>query len=165
MKIEKYHKIDFFDVDHQLKLRIQSVARLFQEMATFHSTKIGAGPDFLFENGVTWLLNRLEIEFFRYPVLGEEIKITTWSSGFKRFKGFREYQIYSSEGDIARGTSVWLFFDFKRNRISTIPVEISRLYETEKEKYFDKEIDDWKTCGKIVPEQQMDISLRYSDFD
>jgi hypothetical protein len=45
MKIEKYHKIGFFDVDHQLKLRIQSVARFFQEMATFHSTKIGAGPD------------------------------------------------------------------------------------------------------------------------
>ncbi len=165
MKIEKQHKIGFFDVDHQLKLRIQSVARFFQEMATFHSTKIGVGPDVLFEKGVTWLLNRLEIEFFRYPLLGEDIKITTWSRGFKRFKGFREYHLYSSKGDIARGTSVWLFFDFKRSRISKIPVEISRLYETEKEKYFDKEIDDWKTCGKIVPEQQMDISLRYSDFD
>ena len=165
MKIEKSHKISFFDIDSQFKLRVQSVARFFQEMATLHSTKIGAGPDVLFEKGVIWFLNRLEIEFFRYPSLGEDIKITTWSRGFKGFKGFREYHIQSSLGDIARGSSVWLFFDLKRKRISKVPAQISDLYEFEQEKWFDKEINDWQTCGKIDPEQQMDISLRYSDFD
>jgi acyl-ACP thioesterase len=165
MKIEASHKIGFFDIDHQFKLRVQSAARFFQEMATFHSTKIGAGPDALFEKGVVWFLNRLEIQFFRYPILGEEIKITTWSRGFKRYKGFREYAIDSSKGQIARGSSVWLFFDLKRKRISKVPAQISQLYEIEQEKWFDKDIDDWKTCGKIQPEQHMDISLRYSDFD
>jgi len=165
MKIEKKHTIGFFDIDHQFRLRIQSAARFFQEMATLHSTQIGAGPKVLMEKGVGWFLNRLEIEFFRYPLLGEDIRITTWSRGFKRFKGFREYHIQSSKGDIARGSSIWIFYDFTRKRISKIPGEISRLYSVEKEKYFDREIDDWQTCGKIIPEQTMDISLRYSDFD
>ena len=165
MKIVKHHKIGFFDIDHQFKLRIQSAARFFQEMAVFHSTGIGAGPDVLFEKGVVWFLNRLEIEFFRYPMLGEDINITTWSRGFKGYKGFREYHIQSPLGDVARGSSVWLFFDFNRKRISKVPAQISGLYEIEKEKWFDREIDDWKTCGRIKPEQAMDISLRYSDFD
>jgi len=165
MKIEKHHKIGFFDIDQHYKLRIQSVARLFQEMATLHSTGLGAGPDVLFKKGLTWFLNRLEIEFFRYPLLGEEIKITTWSRGFNGYKGFREYHIESSLGDIARGSSVWLFFDFKRKRIAKVPGDISSLYEIEKEEWFDKGIDDWKTCGRIQPEQEMDVSLRYSDFD
>ena len=165
MKIEKLHKIGFFDIDSQFKLRVQSAARLFQEMAMLHSTKIGAGPEVLFEKGVIWFLNRLEMEFFRYPVLGEDIKLTTWSRGFKGYKGFREYHIHSSHGDIARGSGVWLFYDFKRKRILKVPAQISRLYEIEKEKWFDKEIGDWQACGKIQPEQEMDISLRYSDFD
>ncbi|MBT3175643.1 MAG: hypothetical protein HOG03_05415 [Desulfobacula sp.] len=165
MKIEKHHKINFFDIDHEFKLRIQSAARFFQEMAVLHSTKIGAGPDVLFEKGVVWLLNRLEIEFFRYPMLDEDIKLTTWSRGFKGYKGFREYHIHSSVGDIARGSGVWLFFDTKRKRISKVPAQISRLYAVEKEKWFEKEINDWQTCGIINPEKQIEISLRYSDFD
>jgi len=165
MKIEKSHTIGFFDIDSQFKLRMQSAARFFQEMATLHSTKIGAGPEILFEKGVIWFLHRLEIEFFRYPVLGEDITITTWSRGFKGFKGFREYHIHSSQGDIARGSSVWLFFDINRKRIAKVPVQISRLYEIETEKWFDKDINDWETCGRIHPEQQIDISLRFSDFD
>jgi acyl-ACP thioesterase len=165
MRIEKHHKIGFFDTDHQLKLRIQSVARFFQEIAVFHSTRVGVGPDVLSKKGVGWFLNRLEIEFFRYPMLGENIKIITWSRGFKRYKAYREYLIESPQGEIARGSSIWIFFDFNRKRIAKVPVQISGLYEVDKEKYFDKEIDDWKTCGRIHPEKQMDISLRYSDFD
>ncbi len=165
MRIEKHHKIGFFDIDQHHKLRVQSVARFFQEIAVFHSTSVGAGPDILAEKGVGWFLNRLEIEFFRYPLLGEDIKITTWSRGFKRHKAYRDYLIKSSQGEIARGSSIWLFFDFDRQRISKVPARISDLYEVDKEKYFDKEIDDWKTCGRIDPEKQMDISLRYSDFD
>ncbi len=165
MRIVKHHKIGFFDIDQHHKLRIQSVARFFQEIAVFHSTSVGAGPDVLFEKGVGWFLNRLEIEFFRYPILGEDIKITTWSRGFKRYKAYRDYLIESSQGEIARGSSIWLFFDFNRKRISKVPVQISDLYEVDKEKYFDQEIDDWKTCGRIDPEEQIDITLRYSDFD
>jgi acyl-ACP thioesterase len=165
MKIEHHHKIGFFDIDHQFKLRIQSVARFFQEIAMVHSTKIGAGPEVLLEKGVIWFLHRLEIEFFRYPMLGEDIVITTWSRGFEGVKGFREYRIHDSQGEIARGSSVWLFYDVKRKRISRVPAQISTRYVVEKEKYFDTEINDWETCGKIQLEQEMDISLRYSDFD
>ncbi|MCP3872869.1 MAG: hypothetical protein GY699_06905 [Desulfobacteraceae bacterium] len=165
MKIEKKYTLGLFDVDSEFKLKIQSAARLFQEMATYHSTKIGAGPNVLFKMGVVWFLHRLEIEIFRYPLLGENLTMTTWSRGFKGFKGFREFNIQSSKGDIARGSSVWLFFNTKRKRISKVPDEISKLYEFESEKWFKKEINDHEFCGKIEPEKEIDISLRYSDFD
>ncbi|MCP4671280.1 MAG: hypothetical protein GY857_08230, partial [Desulfobacula sp.] len=58
MKIEKIHTINLFDVDHRFKLKIQSAAQLFQEMATFHSTQIGVGSDVLLEKGVIWILHR-----------------------------------------------------------------------------------------------------------
>ena len=117
MKVEKKYTVGLFDVDPGFKLKIQSAARFFQEMATCHSTKIGAGPDVLFKMGVVWFLHRLEIEFFRYPLLGEELSIATWSRGFKGYKGFREFSIQSAEGDVARASSVWLFFNTKKKRI------------------------------------------------
>jgi medium-chain acyl-[acyl-carrier-protein] hydrolase len=165
MKIEKLHKTNLFDVDYNFKLRIESVARLFQEMATSHSTQIGAGPGELFKKGVVWFLNRLEIEMFYYPMLDENLKITTWSRGIKSYKSYRDYSIQSSKGQVARGSSVWLFFDQKRKRISKVPNQIASLYEVDNEKCFDKEIDDWKSCGKIDMEKELPISLRYSDFD
>lgn len=165
MKIEKAHRIDLFDIDYQFKLRIEAVTRFFQEIAVFHSTGIGAGPEVLLKRGVVWFLSRLEIEFFRYPTLGEDIHIVTWSRGFKGYKGYREYLIDSPKGKVARGSGVWLFFDFVRKRIIKVPAEISGLYEIEQEKWFDNEIDDWMSCGRIEPEHEMEISLRYSDFD
>ena len=57
------------------------------------------------------------------------------------------------------------FGNQKRKRISKVPNQIASLYTVNNEKWFDKEIDDWKSCGKINVEQELDISLRYSDFD
>ncbi len=165
MKIEKTHRIGLFDIDYRFKLRVEAVARFFQEIAVHHSTGIGAGPEVLLKKGLVWFLSRLEIEFFRYPTLGDEIRIVTWSRGFKGYKGYREYLIESSQGEVARGSGVWLFFDFMRKRITKVPPEISERYEIEEERWFDKEIDDWTFGGRIEPEKEMEISLRHSDFD
>ncbi len=165
MKIEQIHDIGFFDIGRDQILRVEAVARFFQEMATRHSIKVGAGPDLLLARGVIWFLNRLEIEFVRYPLLGEKLKIITWSRGFRHHMGLREYRIESEKGLVAKGSSVWIFFDFKNKKIIKVPADIESLYEFESEKGFEAELSDWKTCGKIEPEKEMSISLRYGDFD
>lgn len=165
MKVSRKSRIELFDVDFQMKAQIQSVVRFFQDISTHHSTVVGVGPQVLLDKGVVWFLNRLEIEFFRYPELYENIETITWSRGFKRFKGYREYLMTSEKGEIARGTSIWIFFDVKRNRIARIPSDITERYGIEKEHWFETEIDEWKTCGAIEPEQDIDITMRYSDFD
>ncbi len=164
--IEKTHTIDFFDVDFKFNLTVEATARLFQNMATSHSSDIGAGQDFLFENGVVWFLHRLEMEYLNYPVLGDEVKMSTWHRGFKRYKGFREYLMESSEGEpLVKGSSVWIFFDLERKRISKIPSFISQQYEICDDKLFDTQIDEWNACGKINSEATIKTDLRYSDFD
>ncbi len=164
--IEKEHTIDFFDVDFRFNITVEATARLFQNMATTHSSSIGAGHEFLYENGVVWFLHRLEMEFLNYPVLGDEIKMSTWHRGFKRYKGFREYLMESSKGvPLVKGTSVWIFYDLEKKRISKIPDFISQQYEICDDKLFDSQIDEWNACGKINPEATIETDLRYSDFD
>lgn len=165
MKIQKTHRIGLFDVDYEFKLRIESIARFFQEIAVHHSTSIGVGPEVLFNKGVVWFLSRLEMEVLRYPLLGEDIQIITWSRGFKGAKGFREYRINSDKGEIVKGSSVWLFYDFIRKRVARVPADISDHYVINPERWFDAEIDEWPFYGRIEPDQAIDISLRHSDID
>jgi acyl-ACP thioesterase len=165
MKIETVREINFFDIDSDQTLRVDAMARFFQEMATLHSIRVGAGPEVLFSRGVIWFLNRLEIQVVRYPLLGEKLKITTWSRGFRRHTGLREYCIESEKGLVAKGSSVWIFFDVHRKKIMKVPADIESLYQFEPEKGFEDELVNWKTCGKIEPEKEQTISLRYGDFD
>lgn len=165
MKVENVRQIDFFDIDSDQSLRVEAVARYFQEIAILHSIKVGAGPDLLFSRGVIWFLNRLEIEVVRYPLLGEKLKITTWSRGFCHHTGLREYRIESEKGLVAKGSSVWIFFDFKKKKIMKVPADIESLYQFEPEKGFEDELANWKTCGRLEPEKERTISLRYGDFD
>lgn len=164
--IKKKHTIAFFDVDFKFNLKVEAAARLFQNMATSHSSGIGAGQDFLFENGMVWFLHRLEMEFVEYPVLGDKITISTWHRGFKRYKGFREYLMISSKGDpLVKGSSVWVFFDLEKKRVSKIPDFVSQKYDICDDKLFDRQIDEWKACGRIESTTTIETDLRYSDFD
>lgn len=165
MKIEHSRTLDFFDVDHNSLLKVESAARFFQDIAIRHSSRVGAGPEVLFPRGMIWLLHRLEIEFFRYPLLGEKVKVSTWTRGIFHHKSLREYCIESLAGTVAKASSVWIFYDFKRKKIIKVPGEIKELYRFKHEDNFDDELSDWNPGARITPEREIKISLRYADFD
>lgn len=165
MKIEHTRDIGLFDIAPDKTLKLESMARFFQDMAIGHSSQVGAGPDELFSRGVVWFLHRLEIEVLRYPVFGETVNISTWSRGFRHHMGLREYRIESDQGLAVRASSVWVFFDFRKKRVVRVPSDIEALYQFEPQKNFETELSTWNPSTGIEPEQEIDISLRYGDFD
>jgi len=95
----------------------------------------------------------------------ESIEITTWSRGFNKHQGFREYLITCGSETVVKGSSVWVFFDFKNKRIAKVPERFHDIYEFEEECHFAQSINHWKYPGLIEAGDKTDISLRYSDFD
>lgn len=166
MKFEKEYTIGLFDVDYCKTLTIQAVGRLFQEMATLHSASIGAGYQQLNKRGVVWFLHRLEIEPLHLPKLFDKVTAKTWSMGFKGFKGFREYRICTQLGDVlVKGSSIWLFYDVNRQRVSKVPKDISDLYQTDPACNFSPHPDQWRPLTNFEPDETVGFPLRYSDFD
>lgn len=166
MLFHKLYAIDFFDVDYRFNMTFQAMARIFQGLATAHSDRMGVGYRFLKKMDKVWFLHRLNVDVLTYPVRYDTVRLTTWVNGFRRFKCFREYLIESEDGRVmVKGTSVWLFYDQKKKRISKVPDTILSCYECGAESRFETALDDWKPCGRIVPDNQLDISLRYADFD
>ena len=166
MFVRKQRIVDFFDVDSTGSMTAQAMARCFQDLAVSHSDQVGAGFRVLRKRSFAWFLNRLKIDILSAPSLHETIHLSTWTRGMKRFKNFREYLMESEDKKpLVKGSSVWLFYDLAQLRIAKVPKDIIGRYEPESVQNFDPDLDDWKPCGKIGPDQESNISLRYSDFD
>lgn len=165
MILEDRHVVDLFDIAHDRTMRLDAAARLFQNIAVRHSTRAGAGPDQLIPQGKVWLLHRLEIQVQTYPVLGEKIRISTWSRGFRQYMGLREYTIETEAGCAMQAASVWIFFDFAKKRVVRFPKEMIKGYQCEDRSAFDAELYEWQPPVLKEPETAMDISIRHSDID
>ncbi len=165
MKITHKHTVDFFDVAHDKTMRIEAMARVFQDIAIRHSSRVGAGPDQLFPKGQVWFLHRLEVRVLHYPVLGDEIVLTSWSRAFRQYMGLREYTIESDLGIAVQASAVWVFFDFQKKRVIRAPEAMMAAYESEPRAQFDDELYQWQPEKVTMPEIRTDITLRHGDFD
>ena len=173
MKYSISRSIGFFDVSHDRCMTLEAMARIFQKMATDHSAHVGAGPDYLFPRGLVWFLNRLEIQVFNYPLLGDRLRVSTWSRGFRHYMGLREYRMDTAPFDPDTGpavlaSSVWIFYDFKNRRVRRVPRAMADLYPFDPERNFDTELQEWRPHAGAAAASapiETDISLRFSDFD
>lgn len=166
MIVEKEHRIEFFEVDFESKMTFRAMARRFQYLAAYHSGMIGAGYQTLRKRNYAWYLHRLKIQAVKRPLIDEDVRLSTWTKGMQRFKNVREYLLTSADGqDLVKGESVWLFYDLAKKRIASIPDDIKSRYENETISNFDEPLDAWQPCGRITPDREEKITLRYSDFD
>lgn len=99
--------------DHNDKLTMWGLARLFQDVAGGHVEKEGLGFASLIEQGKAWVLCRSLYQINRLPKECEEITIKTWSRGTDGLFAFREYQVFDNHNNIiASCSSYWAVIDF-----------------------------------------------------
>ena len=114
---EKY-RIRNYEADFKGLLKISSIFNYFQEVASNHAEALGWGFDSMYENGVLWVLSRLQIEIKKLPKWGEEIEVLTQPRGIKKLFAVRDFAIRNSAGeDIIYGYSGWLVIDAKTFRL------------------------------------------------
>jgi acyl-ACP thioesterase len=158
-------KIDYYDVDTDLKLKLGSYFKLLQESAVLHSEKVGYGTEALLEQGKVWILNAVAAEIYRYPTLREQVDVVTWHKKSQGFKAYRDFLVVSENERLAAATSLWLYFDTIRKRLVRVPKDTGDIYTTEDESALDY---DWKnriSDSPLAPEFQTNLSVRQSDFD
>lgn len=121
-------KIKTYHVDFRQELKLSSMLRFFQEVASNHAEHLGAGYNDLMNKNLFWALSRLKIEISRIPVWGEEISIKTWPCGVERLFFRRDFEISGSSNEvIARGVSGWLLLNsqnLRPQRMNALGVEI-----------------------------------------
>lgn len=122
MPYQEKLKLRTTDCDKEMRITPAGVLDLFQEAAGGHCIphKIDV-PTLIKENGLTWVLIGMSLEFKRLPVWPELLTINTWAKSLKGFKALRDYAIEDNDGNnIINGSSVWALVDIKSKRPSKI---------------------------------------------
>lgn len=114
-------RVRFSEINEQRVLSIPSIINYLQDCSTFHSESVGRGMAHVDEVGLAWLLAGWELLIDRLPRFDEEIRISTWATGFNRLFAKRNFTICTAddaraEHPLVRADSLWFLFDRQTGR-------------------------------------------------
>lgn len=99
-------RVQFADVSPQGRLRLDALARMFQDVSDEDTTDAGFPPD------DPWVVRRIDVAVHRFPVLREHVTVTTWGSGIGPRWAERRIRLVSADGEpLVDGAALWVHLD------------------------------------------------------
>jgi acyl-ACP thioesterase len=107
----------------------------------------------------------MAVSVHRYPRYEEALRVCTWSSGIRAFKGYRDFRAYCGDELVVSASSVWLYFNIAAKTICRVPREIAAGFPTHPGAVFFPELEKLLLEAPAEGSPGQEISVRYSDFD
>ncbi len=121
MYFEKYTVLST-DVDFNLEIKLSTLMRYMQEVATNHANKIHYGRDDLQKNNNIWVVVRTDIKINRLPKVDEEILIYTHPGEAKSFMFPRYLKVTDKHKNILVSVaSIWVVVNYDTRKIVLRP--------------------------------------------
>lgn len=125
-------KVRYSEVGEDTRMTLYSVLNYFQDCSVFHSESVGRGTAVQETLGHAWVLTSWQIELKRMPLLGEEIRISTWPHKFRGFLGERNFLLETMDGEmLACADANWAYLDLHMGHPMKIPQEELQVYPLE----------------------------------
>jgi medium-chain acyl-[acyl-carrier-protein] hydrolase len=158
--------VSYWDVDRDAKLLLPAVFKYLQEAAIKHADQFDTGARAMVSRGQSWVLNRLAATIHRYPHYEEPLRVETWSSGIRAFKGFRDFRVFCRDELVVSASSLWLYVDLKTKSLVRVPADIAAAFPAHIGAVFHPDLDRLR----IAPPRDgagpaARVSIRYSDID
>ena len=119
--IDKY-LIHSYEIDVDSRVSIVSAINYFQESAWRNAEALGVGFDDLAAKNMFWILSRMYVEMYSYPLWGDTVLLETWPKGIENLFALRDFRIKSADGKklLGAGATAWLIIDGKTHRLQRI---------------------------------------------
>ncbi len=125
-------RIRYSEVDCDGQLTMEALLNYFQDASTFQSEDLGVGLGYMKERQLVWVLSSWQIVVERYPKLGEQVVVGTLPYDFKGFLGYRNFVMYSKEGErLAVANTLWSLLDLKTGKPTAASEELRECYAVE----------------------------------
>lgn len=157
--------VSYWNVDRHNLLSLRSLFVFLQEAAIRHADQCGAGAHAKELRGESWVLHRMAASILRYPRYEEALRVVTWSSGIRSFKGFRDFRVYCGDELIVSASSVWLYFSLAAKVVCRVPAEVAAGFPTRTGEEFCPSLEKMRIDSPSGGLPGREISLRYSDYD
>lgn len=110
--------LHFYDCDCQKRAKLSTVMKYIADIAGTDYIKKGYGHQYLWDNGMVFLLSRVNIRFRRMPVAYETVTVSTWEQGKKAAQFLRHFEIFDASGQkIVSAATAWLLVHPESRRI------------------------------------------------
>ena len=156
---------DIADYNGAGLLRSDSILKIFQEAAIFHSTSVGFPTESYMGSGSIWMHNKNLFKADRLPDFRQKLKVKTWSRGIDKFKGYRNYEIYAAGEKCITGSSIWIYLNIEKRRPVRPAEDIVASYESEDVPVFGDRIKNLNFTEPPFNGDEKNITVRPADFD
>jgi len=170
MENRKYRmefKVHYHEVNPYEQATPLTILHYLEDAAISHSEAVGQGIKRLKIEKHAWILNQWHLQMSRYPILGEKVMIETWSAGFERFYGSRDFLIIDEDQKIiGRATSLWIFYNTESMRPSRIPSDFQDIYGIDLMRAIEEPLDQLQIEeGEQKEGIEQIFTVRRSDID
>ena len=116
--VDRY-TVHSYEIDRDSRLSIVSAINFFQESAWRNAESLEVGFKDLASQNRLWVLSRLYVEMYRYPLWGDDIQLETWPKGMENLFALRDFRLKSADGKelLGAGASAWLVIDGTTQRL------------------------------------------------
>jgi medium-chain acyl-[acyl-carrier-protein] hydrolase len=162
---QKEFTIVSYELNPRGKARLTAMANYLQEVAYHHANELGFGYDQMKERRTLWMLSRMKIQMFRYPVWNDKGVVETWPSGIDNVFALRDFRIYDSRGEVTGiATTYWLIVHLDTHRPIRPGAELDRYSSIDYgDPVFDSKLEKIRLPGDVSPLGQHTVV--FSDLD
>ena len=158
--------VPYANVDREQVLLLRGVFELLQEAAIKHADQFAAGTLAVANRGETWVLNRMAAEIARYPHYEEPVRVVTWSSGIRGFKGYRDFRVYGGDELIASASTLWLYLSLATKSLCRVPREVAEQFPSRADPaVFCPDLERLAWTPPAPGAAGLPVTVRYSDVD
>ncbi|MFY0628166.1 MAG: hypothetical protein JXR07_17845 [Reichenbachiella sp.] len=116
------HQVSTKDCTQARTIKLTCLLDSMQDAAWMNATALGFSTLDLLNNNMTWVMNRMNISFYRYPVDNEKYTIETWPSSMNKYITTRDFRIRDENDKVLiEATSNWLVMDIIERKLIPIP--------------------------------------------
>lgn len=158
--------VSYRDVDRDEVVLLSGVFKLLQEAAVAHANRYNVGTAAISTSGESWVLHRIAVAIHRYPRYEERLRIETWSTGIKAFKGYRDFRVYDATDELViSGSSLWLYVNLKTKAIVRVPRDVAERFPARLEEAFEPALETLTLPSPDAAGDATPVTVRYSDVD
>lgn len=162
---QKEFTVSSYELNPNGKARLTAMANYFQEIAYHHANKLGFGYDQMKERRTLWMLSRMRIQMFTYPVWNDRVVVETWPSGIEKLFALRDFRVKDKDGNIIGiATTYWLIVHLDTHRPIRPGSELERFSNIEYgDPVFDSKLEKIDIPASIAPLENHRVV--FSDLD
>ena len=152
------------EIDYRGQATLPALVSYMHEAAWDNTVALGISLYDLLQHDMTWVLQRMRVEMFRYPGHSEQVTVETWASGRERIFLHRDFRIYGAECELlGQATSVWLVMDMVKRQLVALPGFITDLEVVPTQEPLPFAKGKLPQLQEAIHEQQMPV--RWHDID